>query len=89
MKEREKEADNREELTSKMMVVEAKVFMVFVTRSSSSEAASKSKEWTAVDLNASLSYHVLKSLDIFSKEDIIEKWEDICRKGLHPLPVER
>ena len=43
----------------------------------------------ATDLKTLLSLHRVTNLDKMIKEDKIRRWEDICRRGLHPPTIER
>ena len=51
--------------------------------------AAPASEWTATDLKTLLSLHRVTNLDKMIKEDKIRRWEDICRRGLHPPTIER
>ena len=67
----------------RMMALERKAVEIMAKR----EAAPYS-EWTATDLKTLLSLHKVTNLDKMIKEDKIRRWEDICRRGLHPPTIE-
>jgi len=68
----------------RMMALEKKAVEIMAKR----EAAPYS-EWTATDLKTLLSLHKVTNFDKMIKEDKIRRWEDICRRGLHPPTIER
>ena len=67
-----------------MMVLEGKAIEILVKREAAPE-----KDWMGMDLKTLLSLHKVINLDKMIKEDKIRRWEDICRRGLHLLTIER
>jgi hypothetical protein len=68
----------------RMMALEVKAVEILAKRD-----AAPGNEWTATDLKTLLSLHKVTNLDKMNKEDKIRRWEDICRRGLHPPTIER
>jgi hypothetical protein len=68
----------------RMMAFEVKAVEILAKRD-----AAPGNEWTATDLKTLLSLHKVTNLDKMNKEDKIRRWEDICRRGLHPPTIER
>mgnify|MGYP006169808191 FL=1 len=67
-----------------MMALEEKAVQILVKREATSDS-----NWTMMDLKTLLSLHKVTNLDKMNKEDKIRRWEDICRRGLHPPTIER
>ena len=65
-----------------MMALEVKAIEILAKME-----AAPNNEWTATDLKTLLSLHKVTSLDKINKEDKIRRWEDICRRGLHPPTI--
>ena len=53
------------------------------------KAMSINNNWTVGELNSVLSWHKVTKLDKMSKDDKLQKWEDICRRGLQPQAVDK